>query len=50
MIYECDYQHGTVEVYDARGSHRGEFNPITDQQIRRPCPAEPWSLDDGSDL
>lgn len=25
MIYEWDYQHGHVEVYDPRGSHQGAF-------------------------
>jgi Cytotoxic len=26
-IYEWDYQHGRVEVYDRRGRHVGEFDP-----------------------
>jgi len=26
-IYEWDYQHGNVEVYDKRGRHLGEFDP-----------------------
>jgi hypothetical protein len=25
-IYEWDYQHGTVEKYDKRGRHQGEFH------------------------
>jgi hypothetical protein len=37
-IYEWDYQHGNVEVYDARGHHRGEFNPMTGSRIGRPDP------------
>lgn len=24
MIYEWDYAHGNVEVYDGRGHHRGD--------------------------
>jgi hypothetical protein len=28
-ILEWDYQHGTVEVYDARGEHLGECDPTT---------------------
>jgi hypothetical protein len=28
-IFEWDYQHGTVEVYDRRGRHLGEFDPTT---------------------
>lgn len=31
MIYEWDYRHGTVEKYDARGRHQGEFDPVTGQ-------------------
>src|SRR5271170_6376638 len=26
-IYEWDSQHGTVEAYDSRGKHLGEFSP-----------------------
>jgi hypothetical protein len=32
-IYEWDYQHGTVEVYDRRGFHLGEFDPETGAQL-----------------
>ena len=32
-IYEWDYQHGTVEIYDARGRHQGEFDPHTGQTV-----------------
>jgi hypothetical protein len=28
-ILEWDYQHGTVEAYDRRGRHLGEFDPMT---------------------
>jgi Cytotoxic len=38
MIYEWDYQHGTVERYTARGVHIGEFDPATGQQVG---PAKP---------
>jgi hypothetical protein len=38
-IYEWDYQHGTVEMYDRRGRpHRGEFDPRTGAQIGPPDP------------
>jgi hypothetical protein len=38
-IYEWDYRHGAVEVYDARGrNHRGDFDPMTGRQIG---PAQP---------
>jgi hypothetical protein len=37
-IYEWDYQHGRVEAYDRRGSHREEFNPFTGEQIGSPTP------------
>jgi hypothetical protein len=33
-ILEWDYQHGAVEVYDAKGAHIGEFNPDTGQQLK----------------
>jgi len=38
MIYEWDYRHGTVEVYDACGSHRGEFDLFTGERLRPPVP------------
>lgn len=31
-IYEWDYQHGTVEKYNRRGDHLGEFDPVTGEQ------------------
>jgi len=33
-IYEWDYQHGTVEVYDSSGRHLGEFDPDTAKQTK----------------
>ena len=33
-IYEWDYQHGTVEIYDSGGAHVGEFDPVTGGQIK----------------
>lgn len=33
-IYEWDSQHGTVEKYDGRGKHLGEFNPTTGAQTK----------------
>ena len=37
-IYEWDYQHGTLERYDRRGRHAGEFDPDTGRQTK---PADP---------
>ncbi|MBU0632389.1 colicin E3 [bacterium] len=31
-IYEWDYQHGDVEVYNKRGQHKGSINPETKQE------------------
>jgi hypothetical protein len=33
-IYEWDYQHGTVEVYDSSGRHLGEYDPVNGRQIK----------------
>ncbi len=38
-IYEWDYQHGTVEVYDAQGRHLGEINPDIGEELGGPDPA-----------
>lgn len=38
VIYEWDYQHGTVEAYDRRGHHVGEFDPADGRQLK---PADP---------
>lgn len=37
-IYEWDYRHGTVEVYDPRGRHLGEFHPKTVKRLKEPNP------------
>ncbi len=37
-IYEWDGQHGKVEMYDKRGTHKGEFDPNTGQQTKPPNP------------
>ncbi|MBB5435148.1 colicin E3/pyocin S6 family cytotoxin [Nocardiopsis composta] len=37
-IYEWDYQHGTVEKYNKRGKHMGEYDPDTGEQTK---PADP---------
>lgn len=33
-IYEWDSRHGTVEKYDGKGKHLGEFNASTGEQIK----------------
>jgi Cytotoxic len=33
MIYEWDYLHGTVEMYDGLGRHLGEYDPVTGARI-----------------
>jgi hypothetical protein len=38
-IFEWDYQHGTVEMYDRRGRHLGEFDPDTGRILKGPDPA-----------
>jgi hypothetical protein len=38
-IYEWDYQHGAVEVYDSRGRHLGQFDPVTGDQQKVADPA-----------
>lgn len=37
-IYEWDYQHGTVEVYDLRGIHIEELAPETGVKIKDATP------------
>jgi hypothetical protein len=34
FILEWDYQHGTIELYDKRGHHLGEFNYETRKQLK----------------
>lgn len=38
-IYEWDRQHGTVEKYDKRGRHLGEFDPNTGQRTKHADPS-----------
>ena len=33
-IFEWDYQHGTVEMFDGRGNHMGGFDPQTGVQTK----------------
>jgi hypothetical protein len=35
-IYEWDYQHGTVEVYDDHGHHLGEYDPQSGHRLKGP--------------
>lgn len=37
-IYEWDSRHGTVEKYDRKGRHLGEFAPDTGEQLNPPNP------------
>lgn len=37
-IYEWDYQHGAVEVYDKQGNHLGEFDAETGDQTGKAKP------------
>jgi hypothetical protein len=37
-IYEWDFQHGTVERYDRRGVHTGEFDYMTGRKISEAIP------------
>ncbi len=36
QLYEWDYQHGTVEVYDRDGNHMGECDPDTGETTKGP--------------
>jgi len=38
-IYEWDYAHGTVEKYNSRGHHQGEFDPYSGRQLKPASPA-----------
>jgi hypothetical protein len=33
IILEWDYLHGSLEAYDARGHHIGEFDPVSGVRI-----------------
>ncbi|WP_416235353.1 colicin E3/pyocin S6 family cytotoxin [Nitrospirillum sp. BR 11164] len=35
-LYEWDSQHGTVEAYNLRGEHQGEFDPRTGKILNGP--------------
>lgn len=35
-IYEWDSRHGSVEKYDRKGKHLGEFDPETGEQLKLP--------------
>ncbi len=35
-IYEWDSRHGTVEKYDKRGRHQGEFDPSSGKKLKDP--------------
>jgi hypothetical protein len=37
-IYEWDYRHGRVEVYDRRGRHIGKCGPVTGVRTQPPNP------------
>ena len=37
-IYDWDFQHGTVEHYDRRGNHLGEFDYRTGRRIGNAVP------------
>ncbi len=38
LLYEWDYRHGALEVYNSRGRHIGEFDHRTGLQLK---PADP---------
>jgi hypothetical protein len=38
-IYEWDFRHGTVEKYNKRGVHLGEFDPETGMQTKKADPS-----------
>lgn len=37
-LYEWDSRHGSVEKYDRKGNHLGEFDPETGEQLKPPNP------------
>jgi len=37
-IYEWDSRHGTVEKYNKKGKHLGEYSPETGKQLNPPNP------------
>jgi putative cytotoxic protein len=36
LILEWDYQHGTIEAYDRRGHHLGEYDFFTGHMLKGP--------------
>jgi hypothetical protein len=38
IIYEWDSRHGTVEKYNKKGRHLGEFDPNTGEELKGPIP------------
>ena len=38
-IYDWDSRHGTVEKYNSRGRHEGEFDPDTGKRLKPANPA-----------
>ena len=38
-IYEWDYAHGTIEKYDRRGHHQGEFDPNNGNRLKPASPS-----------
>src|SRR5580658_6269841 len=44
-ILERDYQHGTVEAYDRRGRHLGEFDATTGASRGSPSLTARWNPD-----
>jgi hypothetical protein len=43
-LYEWDYTHGDVEVYNSQGKHLGSADPETGQMIKPPVPGRTIDL------
>lgn len=43
-LYEWDYTHGDVEVYNYRGQHLGSADPETGQMTKPPVPGRTIDL------
>ncbi len=39
-IFEWDYQHGHVEMYDRRGHHLGAYDAYTGKQLKNADPSK----------
>jgi len=37
-LYEWDSRHGTIEKYDRKGRHLGEFDSVTGKRLKLPNP------------